>query len=329
MSYPFEDDITRGGRISLRDVLVDAEKRLAAAGVPSPSYDAAELAAHVLGTTRTRMLLHDKMTSEQRVHLEQLIVKRVNRVPLQHLVGTAPFRKLELRVGPGVFVPRPETELVAEAAVRFLSRVPEGERVAVDLCTGSGAIALALATEVSGAQVHAVELEPDALAWTRRNLDDHTARLAAAGSTVTLYAADAVHVVDPGGPLAKLAGNAAVVVTNPPYIPDSAVPRDPEVRNHDPHRALYGGPDGLDVVRGLVTAAAVLLRQGGLFVVEHADSQGVDAGLHGVPGLLRAATADAELALAQHTPEGRPLWTAVEDRPDLNRLPRYTVATRA
>jgi release factor glutamine methyltransferase len=145
-------DFTTGGRATVRDVLVDAERRLERAGVPSPSVDASELVAFALGTTRTRLFLHDRLDPDQRVRVEQLITQRLNRVPLQHITGTAPFRRLVVSVGPGVFIPRPETELVAEAAIRFLGEFPESERVAVDLCTGSGAIALSLATEVPASE---------------------------------------------------------------------------------------------------------------------------------------------------------------------------------
>lgn len=325
----FEDRNTRGGRVSMRDVLVDAEKRLAAAGVPSPSADAATLVAHVLGVPRTRLLLQDPMTSTQRVRLEQLLVKRIARVPLQHLVGTAAFRHLELKVGRGVFVPRPETELVAETALTVLADLPAGDRLAVDLCTGSGAIALSLGTELDGVEVHAVELDGAAVDWAADNIEAHRDRLAARGSRVVLHRADATTVADPGAALSVLAGRVPLVVSNPPYIPERAVPRDPEVRDHDPVLALYGGPDGLDVVRGLAVTAALLLRPGGVFVVEHADEQGEQAGDAGVPGLLRAQVVDEVLADHQHTPEGRPVWTEVADRIDLARRPRFTVAVRA
>jgi methylase of polypeptide subunit release factors len=144
-----------------------------------------------------------------------------------------------------------------------------------------------------------------------------------------LHVCDATTCADAGQPLSDLAGRVAVVVTNPPYVPDGAIPRDPEVRLHDPKRALYGGPDGLDVVRGLLRQAAVLLRPGGTLVVEHGDEQGVDAGPDGVPGLIAAHRADAALALEQPTPEGGRLWTSVDDRPDLNHRPRFTLAVRA
>jgi len=219
-----------------RDVLVDAERRLATAGVPSPRVDAELLLAHVLGVPRGRMFLSDPADPADVVRFEALLVKRAARVPLQHLLGEAPFRHLTLEVGRGVFVPRPETEGVAEIAIRALAAAPEGERTAVDLCTGSGAIALSIATEVAGSVVHAVELDPDAAGWARRNVEGHAGRIAAAGSSLVLHEGDATRAHE--GPLAELVGRVDVVVTNPPYIPDAAVPRDPEVALHDPPRAL-------------------------------------------------------------------------------------------
>lgn len=322
------EDFTFGSRTSLRDMLVDAEQRLTRAGVPSPSFDAAELAAYVLGTTRTRMVLQDPFTPEQRVQYEQLITQRCARVPLQHLTGVAGFRRFEVAVGPGVFIPRPETELLTEAAVRTLGVAAPGERIAVDLCAGSGAVAIALATEVAGSQVHAVELSADALTWTRRNATAFSADIATVGSTLNVVQADAMTCAEPGEPLAALAGSVSVVTANPPYVPDDMVPNEIEVREYDPALALFGGADGLDVVRGIIRTAAILLRRGGLLVMEHADVQGADAGLHGVPGTLSAHLCDADLETMTHTPAGQPLWTRVDDRPDLNHKPRFTLATR-
>jgi len=138
-----------------------------------------------------------------------------------------------------------------------------------------------------------------------------------------------VTVADPGGALARLAGQVAVVVTNPPYIPEDMVPLEPEVREYEPRLALYGGVDGLDVVRGVVRTAAILLRPGGLLVVEHADVQGPDAGNAGVPGVVSAMHADDDLSMLANIPRGRPVWRDVVDRIDLNRRPRFTLARRA
>jgi len=297
---------------SLRDVLADAQRRLTAAGVPSPEADASLLAAHVLGVPRGRLYLQDPMPDDQRMAFERLLSRRVARVPLQHLLGSAPFRTIELSVGPGVFVPRPETELVAGAAIDALRALPAADRVAIDLCTGSGAIAIALAVELDGVSVTAVEVDPAAARWARTNAERYADAVSGRRSSVRVVEADATRCAAPGAPLADLAGTAAVVVMNPPYVPDGAVVRDPEVREHDPARALYGGPDGLRVIRGAVDSAAVLLRPGGQVVIEHSDDQGDKAGDDGVPGLLRNDSR----------------WRDVTDHLDLARRPRFTTATR-
>lgn len=324
----WSEDHTIGGRVTVRDVLFDAEHRLKAVGVPSPNVDAGEIVAFSLGTTRNRLFLQDHMTADQRVRVEQLLTKRLSRVPLQHLLGSTGFRRIELEVGQGVFIPRPETELVTEAGLRELALQAEGERIAADLCSGSGAIAISLATEVEGSEVHAVELSDDAIEWTRRNVAAHAQQLAAKGSTVNVILDDAMTVAEPGHPLSRLAGRVAVVVTNPPYIPDMMIPREPEVRDHEPRMALYGGEDGLDVVRGVLRTAAILLKPGGLLVIEHADTQGLAAGASGVPGVVKALVSDGELSTMVNVPAGRPIFTSIADRIDLNGLPRFTLARR-
>lgn len=324
----WSEEKTIGGRVTVRDVLFDAEHRLKAVGVPSPSVDAGEIVAFCLGTTRNRLLLQDAMTADQRVHVEQLLAKRLSRVPLQHLLGTAAFRHLDVKVGRGVFIPRPETELVAEAAIRELAAQPVGERIGVDLCSGSGIIALSMGTEVPGSRVHAVELSNDAIEWTRRNVADHEAALVEKGSRVEVVHDDVAVVADPGHALVRLSGTACVVVSNPPYIPDQMVPREQEVRDHEPRMALYGGDLGLDVVASVLRTAAILLKPGGLLVIEHADMQGLAAGIEGVPGLVSAMRADVELSTMTGIPAGRPVFTDVADRIDLNGLPRFTLARR-
>lgn len=298
--------------MSLRDVLADAQRRLAAAGVPSPESDAMQLAAHVLGVPRGRLFLQDRVPPEQRTEFERLLSRRIARVPLQHLLGTAPFRHLELQVGPGVFVPRPETELLAGHAIAFLAACEVDARTAVDLCSGSGAVALALATEVPAVQARAVEVDEGAAAWLQRNIEACGEALVERGSAVVSVHADATSCAVEGGPLVEWVGQVSVVTANPPYVPLGARPREPEVRDHDPALALYGGLDGLDVVRGIVGTARRLLRPGGLLVIEHSDEQGDQAGTAGVPGLLRADDA----------------WRDVRDHLDLNRKPRFTTATR-
>ena len=251
---------------TVRALLADAAAVLARAGVPGPEVDAELLVGHVLGEGRGRVqalaLLDAHVADDAATRVRELTERRAAREPLQHITGRAPFRSLELAVGPGVFVPRPETEQVAQFAIDALRAVPSPEPVAVDLGTGSGAIALALATEVPHARVFAVENSPEAFVWMRQNVD-------AVGATnlrpVFIDLADA---------LPELDGTVDVVISNPPYVPDDAIPRDPEVRLHDPAAALYGGPDGLDVVRVISGVARRLLRPGGTLVLEHGELQG-------------------------------------------------------
>lgn len=328
MTESWADGRTLGSRTSLRDILVDAERRLQRAGVASPGVDAAELASYVLGIPRTRLFLSDAPTEEQRVRYEQLLARRLSRVPLQHLTGLAAFRRIDLHVGEGVFIPRPETELVAEAAIRHLLECPAGARLAIDLCAGSGAIALSLATECPQSQVHAVEMDDVAVEWTRRNVDALAGQVASVGSVITVHHADAGTVAADGGPLAELRGRVDVVVSNPPYIPQAMVPRDPEVRDHEPARALFGGQDGLDIVRDVVGTSALLLAPGGLLVIEHADVQGADAGALGVPAVVSEFVADLQLSSITGVPVGGRVFTSVVDRLDLTGRPRFTLARR-
>lgn len=280
--------------------LVDAATgRLGAAGVASPRADAHLLLAHVLGVPRGEvaalLALDREIPGAAAAAFESLVTRRERREPLQHLTGSAPFRHVELAVGPGVFVPRPETEAVAQVAIDEARRVvaERGGAVVVDLCTGSGAIALSIATEVPGARVHAVELDAAAHEWAARNL---------AGSGVGLVRGDARSA------LRDLDDVVDVVVSNPPYVPSDAVPRDPEVADHDPAVALYGlGPDGLEVPRGITAAAVRLLRDGGLYVMEHAEVQDAAA----------RAMVDACGAFDQAT-----------TRADLTGRPRMVVARR-
>ncbi|WP_309708016.1 peptide chain release factor N(5)-glutamine methyltransferase [Pseudolysinimonas sp.] len=254
--------------MNLRALLDHAVAVLTAARVTSPDADAELLVAHVLGVSRgqlqAQIVTGVTLDAEQRHAVLELVERRAAREPLQHLTGLAAFRSLELRVGPGVFVPRPETEIVAQLAIDALLAVPGGSPRAADLGTGSGAIALALATEVPHAEVVAVENSPRAFIWARENV----ARVGA--SNLRLVFADLRHAVP------ELDGTLDVVVSNPPYIPVGAIPRDPEVRLHDPEVALYGGADGLDVVRAVSATARRLLRPGGALVLEHGELQGAD-----------------------------------------------------
>lgn len=246
-------------------LLTEAAAALGAAGVPSPQVDAELLLAWATdtsrGAVRARALTGGAIGPEHVERFRHAVARRVTREPLQHITGEAHFRALTLAVGPGVFVPRPETEGVVQFGIDALRASAVPSPVAVDLGSGSGAIAIAMDTEVPNAVVYAVERSPEALPWTRRNVDAH-------GGTVRLVEGDLADA------LPELDGTVSVVVSNPPYVPDDMVPVDPEVRDHDPALALYGGADGLDAVRALTESAWRLLVPGGLLVVEHAEQQG-------------------------------------------------------
>lgn len=288
MSTPDTTDHT------LAALLRETASTLAAAGVPSPATDAELLAAHALGMTRGELAaaVVRGAAAPDAPGLAELVRRRAAREPLQHLTGRAPFRHLELSVGPGVFVPRPETEMVAQLAIDALRAVPDAAPIAVDLGTGSGAIALALATEVPHARVFAAERSSDAFAWAERNVAE------AGALNLTLVHADLADA------FSELDGTVAVVVSNPPYVPDDAIPRDPEVRDWDPPAALYGGPDGLDVVRVLSQTALRLVRPGGALIIEHGEWQGAP-----IRALLAA--------------DG---WRAAATHPDLTTRDRATTA---
>ena len=273
------------------ELLRAAIGHLQLAGVPDPRVDAELLLAHVLGTSRGRAqavaLIGVTVALPVAERYRALVLRRGLREPLQHLTGTAGFRHVEVAVGPGVFVPRPETEVLVEHALLGL---PEGGR-AVDLGTGSGAIALSIAVERPDAVVVGVERSPEAFVWA----DGNRARLGADNARIVLGdLADAVPEWD---------GTVDVVVSNPPYVPDGMVPRDPEVQRFDPPLALYGGPDGLDPMRAVVVTARRLLKAGGLLAVEHGELQGEGT---------RALLGDG--------------WVAAATHPDLTGRDRVTTA---
>lgn len=280
----------------LRPLLTAADARLEAAEVPSATRDAQLLLAHAwevsVAELQRRQVLGQEPPAAVERRFEELVEQRAARVPLQHLIGSAPFRNLELRVGPGVFVPRPETELLVDLV---LAEIGDGaDARVVDLCTGSGAIAFAIKHEASAASVAAVELDPMAHAWAARN-----AQLLDLDVEVLQGAAESA--------LPGLDDTLDVVVSNPPYIPVGMVPVDPEVRDHDPSIALYGGSgDGLRIPLEVARRAGELLRAGGLLVMEHADSQG-----DSLPEALR-----------------RQGWTNVADHRDLTGRPRAVTARR-
>jgi len=283
--------------VNRRQALARAAELLRAGGVASPEHDAAELLAHVLGTDRGRLALGDDVSDAQQLEYEALTARRARREPLQHLTGSAPFRRVELRVGPGVFIPRPETELLAGWAIEEAAVLTDP--VVVDLCTGSGAIARSVAEEVPGARVFAVELEESAHRWAVLNLS---------GTRVELRLGDMATELE------ELVGTVDVVVCNPPYIPlDAWESVASEARDHDPDAALFSGRDGLEAIRVLEERAAALLRPGGVVGTEHADAQGSDAPGGGVPAVFART--------------GR--WNDIRDHLDLTGRPRFTTARLA
>lgn len=250
----------------LRELIEHAAKRFQEAGIDSAMVDAELLAGHLLGLSRggvqSEMIRGAELDSDMAEKLTHMFGRRLSREPLQHITGVAFFRSLELAVGRGVFIPRPETEFVAQLAIDALSAASQANPIAVDLGTGSGAIALAMATEVPGAQIFAVEKSEAAFPFTSKNFSKY------AGTNAQLILGDLTDA------FSELDGKVSVVASNPPYIPSAAIPRDVEVKLFDPELALYGGEDGMDVMHQVSATAKRLLVSGGVLIVEHADSQG-------------------------------------------------------
>lgn len=244
---------------ALRRAIDDAAVTLAEAGIDSARWDAEQLAAHLAGTDRGRLGVLDSPDDDFLGRYREVVAARSQRVPLQHLLGTAAFGPVMLHVGPGVFIPRPETEALLEwATAQQLAPQP----VIVDVCTGSGALAVALARHRPAARIVAIDSSDTALEYARRN---------AQGTAIELLRADVTELASDPGLLAELDGRVDMLVANPPYVPDDAV-LDPEVAQHDPHQAVFGGPDGLAVIAPLVRLAGRWLRPGGLVGVEHDDT---------------------------------------------------------
>lgn len=275
-----------------------AADRLTAAGIDSATHDAAALAAHVLGVRPGELPTVDELAAEDERRYDALVARRERRVPLQHLLGRAGFRHLDLAIGSGAFVPRPETEVLVQWAVESLRSAGPEHPLVVDLCTGPGTIALAVANEVPAARVHAVERDPGAMAWAERNAAE---RSAAGDTPVSLHLGDIVDT------LAELDGNVDLVLSNPPYVAvgerDSV---DPEVKDHDPPMALWAGVDGLEIIRLVESVAHRLLRPGGQVAVEHSDRQGRSA------SAVFAASGG---------------WTDIVDHRDLTGRDRFLTAT--
>jgi release factor glutamine methyltransferase len=275
----------------LRRAIDCAAAQLAAAGIDSARHDAEQMAAHLAGTDRGRLTLVESLDDDFLRRYDDVIAARSRRVPLQHLIGTAAFGPVVLHVGPGVFIPRPETEaMLAWATAQQLSASP----VIVDACTGSGALAVALAQHRPGARILAIEDSPEALDYARRNTE---------GTPVKLVSAD----VTTPGLLSELDGGVDLLVSNPPYVPDGA-DVEPEVAQYDPPRAVFGGPDGMTIIPAVVRLAGRLLRPGGLFAVEHDDT-----------------TSAQTVELIDSTG----LFDDIQARCDLAGRPRFVTATRS
>lgn len=292
----------------VRDLIDRATAELQDAGIVSARTDAELLLAHALKVERKSLSSIEKIPTDDFVNFMVLVTKRGKRVPLQHLTGEAHFRHLTLQVGQGVFIPRPETELLVQAGLDFLATI-DGPKLAVDLCSGSGAIALSLALESPDTTVHAVELSLDAFVWLEKNVAAYADQLSRINSSVITYNDDATSLEV----LNNLSGDVDAVLSNPPYIPDEMIPREPEVRDHDPALALFGGHDGLDVARKVAHVAADLLKPGGFFGIEHADVQGESS-----VEMLDAITSHRQ-----------PIWIDAMDQNDYNQLPRFVTAKRS
>ncbi|MGL4306545.1 MAG: peptide chain release factor N(5)-glutamine methyltransferase [Mycobacteriaceae bacterium] len=255
-------------REPLRLAILEATSALEQAGVHSPRVDAEILAAHVLGIERTRLGLVPLVDATIIDRYQELVRRRTAHEPLQHLTGWAAMGAITVEVGPGVFVPRPETELLFAWALAFLEShgTPGKPPVVLDLCTGSGVLALAIANARPDAVVHAVELDTTALSWARKNSD---ARVQSGDTPIHLHQGDVTDRLL----LSGLEGTVDVIVANPPYIPEG-VSLAPEVVDYDPHLALFSGVEGLDVIKPMVSNVARWLRIGGGVGVEHDDSHG-------------------------------------------------------
>ncbi|TCP54808.1 release factor glutamine methyltransferase [Tamaricihabitans halophyticus] len=276
---------------------MEAERLLAQAGVDSPRADAELIAAHVLGVERGRLPMVPLVDPPVVDAIGQLVTQRAKRIPLQHLTGWAAMGQVTVDVGSGVFIPRPETELLLEWTLRQLRDVQRP--IVVDLCTGSGALALAMAHERPDATVYAVDNDPVALSWARRNVE---ARASAGDTAVRLFSGDVADRMV----FADLDGMVDAVVCNPPYVPEGTRVA-PEVAGYDPPAAVFAGEGGLAVIRHVVNCAARLLRSGGVVAIEHDDRHG-----HSVPALLAS----------------RRVLSAVADHPDLAGRARFATARR-
>ncbi|CAB4843609.1 unannotated protein [freshwater metagenome] len=282
--------------MDIKALLRDAKSQLAESQISQ--VDAEHLLAHVLGISRMDLhnpiLLEATLTaiSDTDVIEEQfisLLDRRINHEPLQYLTGVAPFRYLALEVGAGVLVPRPESELLVDAVLAHIKNLPAPVSV-IDLGAGSGALALAIATEAKDTRVIAVEKSPEAIYWLKKNVS-------VIAQNVRVVEGDVADVL-PGI-------KCDVVIANPPYIPDAqALPRD--VAGFEPHAALYGGPTGMELPKIFITAAARLLKSAGVLVIEHTEEQGA--------AIASELSLDFESITLHDDLTGRPRWTSAVRR---------------
>jgi release factor glutamine methyltransferase len=295
--------------VAVRSLLAAAAARLAAAGVESPAQDARILLCFVSGVELLRLPLLTELDDDHVRRFDQLVARRAERVPLQHLTGRAHFRSIEVEVGPGVFVPRPETEVMTGWAIEALASMTTRQHrpLVVELGTGSGAIAKAISTELTRTDIHAVEVSPEAAAYARRNLADTLVEL---------------HVADMATACMELNGTVDLVIANPPYIPLEAYASvAPEVRDHDPALALFAGQDGLDAIKVVADVAARLLRPAGFVCVEHADVQGESA--------VAVLAGNGAVSMHGGTPPVPPgTFRGVRDHRDLTGRPRFVTAVK-
>jgi release factor glutamine methyltransferase len=278
--------------MNVREILKDAKEQLALSEIEG--VDAEILLAHVLGISR--MDLHNPVVLERTIEaiedksialetFHDLLARRILHEPLQYITGTAYFRNLELKVGPGVLVPRPESELLVGAVLTHIANLPAPVSV-IDLGSGSGALALAIATEAANSRVIAVEKSDEALVWLKKNVEAIVEDLRIVHSDVK----DALPGI-----------KCDVVIANPPYIQDeSDLPRD--VVEHEPAIALFGGVDGMDAPREFIFASARLLKPGGLLAIEHNESQG--------NLIAQELSTEFEEILLHNDLTGRPRWTS-------------------
>ncbi len=262
---------------AIRQLLVDVERRFQQVGIDSARTDAELLLAHSLGISRSQLLIATELSADQLHAYELLVRRRVLREPLQYITGSAPFRNIELKVGPGVLVPRPETELIIDIVKRFAT-----PGIAFDLGAGSGCISLSLATELSGYEVYAVENSPAATEYLVENIATYQTKFQP-NSTVTALVADMNELLELKP---ELLSRAQVVMANPPYVPqDSKVST--EVQYFEPEAAVFAANQGYAVIDQVIQIAKSLLAPGGLIVIEHHESHGLAGVDAGVVGRLR------------------------------------------